>query len=476
MSGPKIDAAELARREKERLERERRIRLENIKRAMARYRKITDDIQNSINEIHSVSQYYTKESAEYMEIRQHRQQVETSEKTSAQGLMRLIRTEIPSEPEDIEKWCDQLLMEKEKLVRQYNIGTENARNRMDQFFESIHRQEKLSEISSQMTDSIMKNQSVNFVFVQQTVQNNTTITDDLKENTEKAISSIRTIIQSDALKRNDRRLINDFIQILMNPDLSENELRNTLREFSIAFHEIEKHVNDFEDLYAEYDAEYVVYLEKLNEFRKSRIPILPKSRNQFHSYEDLENEIKQLQNSVRQVDERNYIKDCIEKVMKQFGYNLCEDIVLSEDQTTDHFICESNSKAAVHVSISDTKQVMMEIVGTGTRKSEEKTNVNAVRLDKDELDEKTVGELLDAQGQFCEIHPEITKELEKYGIRLNELKHCKPSTEYCRAIAKIVSTMNTDSQTETDAETDKLINHSYVRSSHSPGRKERTMK
>ena len=151
MSGPKIDAAELARREKERLERERRIRLENIKRAMARYRKITDDIQNSINEIHSVSQYYTKESAEYMEIRQHRQQVETSEKTSTQGLMRLIRTEIPSEPEDIEKWCDQLMMEKEKLVRQYNTGTENARNRMDQFFESIHRQEKLSEISSQTT-------------------------------------------------------------------------------------------------------------------------------------------------------------------------------------------------------------------------------------------------------------------------------------------------------------------------------------
>ena len=128
--------------------------------------------------------------------------------------------------------------------------------------------------------------------------------------------------------------------------------------------------------------------------------------------------------------------------MQLHGYNLCEDVIFDTNQKGCHFLCpKKGRKTAIHIhisNISNSKQIMMEVVGTGEKQVEQ---ANGVTHDFSDLtaDAKVdESKLIQEQYNFCNIHPAITEDLRKRGVILGTIEHRKPDSKYCRKIITLI--------------------------------------
>jgi hypothetical protein len=131
--------------------------------------------------------------------------------------------------------------------------------------------------------------------------------------------------------------------------------------------------------------------------------------------------------------------------MKSFGYNTSEEIILDVNQTGSHYICENESgQSAIHVHISDKKQIMMEIVGVGESAAVSNDgSVNGIITASSDLSDNERDTLLVEQGGFCELHPKIVDELRKRDLILNVKSRKSPDRKYCKKITPVTAGQDT---------------------------------
>jgi hypothetical protein len=117
-----------------------------------------------------------------------------------------------------------------------------------------------------------------------------------------------------------------------------------------------------------------------------------------------------LQNKAALLEEKIYTQDTITEVMEKYGYSSVATINLNESDKTSKIIFENNDMK-VCASIGD-GAMMLQVVGIGDDEPTQKEKVQQVKQ----------------QGAFCDIYPNIKKELEKRKIHV-ESENCAPVSE-----------------------------------------------
>lgn len=435
MSGPKLDQATLERMERERLERERQERLRRIMKATTTSVELWQEAKDLVNIILSDHKSVISTLKEKPEMELLLRRVEKAKKTATDILTNLLNTALPPEPDEIEN-LNQLMKEtiqktKEEYAHKTDGEWERAKNYISKLEElKNHKGYTDIDLSRELVQNI-----VSFEIAEEYIEENEELDEEIRIKAKEALKEIEKIINSEFSSFTVRKSFTEYARTFINSaEESKEALYNTLVEFNISKQTVKRDLQECEALYQEYVGEYVLYINLVNEPRAKKLEIAPKSRSNFWSKQALKDEIEEIRKASIEANEQNYIRSQIDEVMKLFKYNMCEDIVFDEKQSGQHFISESiDGNNAIHFYISDTKQVMMEIVGTGTAQMPENATVSAAMETATGSD---VEKLFSEQGQFCSMHPKITEELRKRGVILNEVKHQKSDRKYSKKIIR----------------------------------------
>jgi len=442
VSGPKVDQVELERRRKAELERIRQERLNKIRQETE---KLNTEISKTKAQIGYIDKHLSSllrgiENTEEMEITIRK--LNDLKSVYKDKLAKTLEINVPTEPDAISVCTRNLTSVTETIMASYSNEVEPLEERMQNFVNKLEVINTVTANSKDFIGEIEKWENIeDFDF---TVNMGNVTRSDIKLNVrERAIqilSEIEEFVNTESIQESDMK---DLLAIANNIYKTAFETENSFEAAAIEYNVIKpriiKDISIFDDLYQDYFSEYIAYLELLNENRTEPIKITPEEKYRFSAIEELENEVLLLAKSSKALIENNYIREKINVVMRSFGYNLSEEIVFNNNQLGNHYICESESgKSAIHLHMSDGKRMMMEIVGIGDHVNREnESSVNAHITNTSELCDKEQEELLYEQGRFCELHPKIIEELEKYGLVFNKIGRCEPDLKYCRKINRI---------------------------------------
>jgi len=448
MSGPKIDYAEIERRKREELERARQERLRRIKLATDELHKElmrTQSIIANIRGDHSsiIEQYSDCEQLELTISRIHK-----IKKENIFELGKLLNISIAVEPDDIIMQCDTTRRMNNEIEKLYNSQAEPELSRIEDFISDSKQSELYEGFSQEMTKKSDAFQIEDIVFPTSFTENE----EDSKivEKCTQIVSEIKSLINSDFVIVSDRKELMSFIEALRdNPTSTISNLKRLINEYELARSSIIRRMSEFEDYYLEYIAEYVAYVGFLNKKQQQQISIRPKESSVFENVDELITEINAIKKLAQFEEEQAYIRTQIDEVMQLYGYSMCESIVLDIAQKGRHYVSKSVSDdTAIHIHISESKQLMMEIVSTEEQVCEELGEITAEAYGCEQLSDYQKSVLLDAQGRFCSIHPILSEELRKRGILLTEKVHRKPDVKYCKKIINYVSESNESATTQ----------------------------
>lgn len=456
MSGPKIDSVELERRKKEEIERARQERLRQIRLA-------TDIFYKTMIEVKAISENIRRDRTNVIdsvkmsiEMQMTVQEINNIKKTYINELLRLTNALLPSEAKDILVKAKVIKEKSVFLKSEYEDKSAQGFTRIHDFIRTEQRQRDYELFSLSMLDTKLDNMigAVDFEFEKEVIDKSGTISDDVKMCTHTALDEITNLINSDGITHKDKKEVVAFSKRIIKAALQgDNAVTLVFSEYNIAKTYILQRIEEFENLYQEYLAEYVVYVEELNVMRQQKISITPKNKNMFSSITHLKEEIEILKKLSKQTNEQNYIRTQINEVMQLFGYDLCEDIILDTEQKGHHYLCpQKHGKTAIHIHLSDSKQIMMEVVGTSSKQVDNSEGLSAAMLNSNVLDNTDVEKLLAEQSGFCSIHPAITEELKKRGIILKTKVHREPNMKYSKEIIKFISDKEVEHSVEDENE------------------------
>lgn len=420
MSGPKISAAELARREQERLERERKERLRKIKEATKEFFKVQNQIEHNLEE-RKRSFYSLKLNAEKFKELDH---ICNDTEEQLLEVIRLIKTnsnkplkngadEISTQTNELQKYSDIVFA---KYNKEFSKFKSRIMSRLEQEKATNSFSDFSKNLNTEKSDIIGK---VDFCFK---VLEQQPIKDNLKEELGEYLNKIKGIINNPFLNANDKSYLMKFIESIINSEKSNIESLVTQCKYGLT--NIFTKLQTMEDLYCQYVALQV----ECNNCSKVKIKF--KEKYKFVTVKILEEEIILLENELKELEEKNYMEAQLHEVMSLFGYNMCENITLGTQKNNEHYLCSNEiDDVAVHVHISKDRQFMMEIVGTEESLNKEK----ALKITKPS-DTNTNIKLYNKQGEFCNMHPKIVKELEKRGVILNAVSYREPDNKYNKVL------------------------------------------
>jgi len=441
LSGPKIDHVELERQRRAEIERQRQIRLHQIKEEtyklnieITKIQKQIDIIINRLTEINQSIKNIDKISPTIQ------RSIELYQ-TYKNKLIKALENSVPTEPEDISRFTHKIMNETSLIITEYNKQIEDHKN----FIE-------LSKVFSTEKEEMKEIEDFDFSFKMGKV-NNSNGEPSIKDRATQILSEIEEFVNFESIQASD---MSDLLAIAANIYKTAFETKNSFEAAAIEYKTIKssiiKNIAIFDDIYQDYYSEYIAYLELINKNRALPIKIVPKWKYCFDSIKDIQDEMNLLSQKSKFVAENQYIREQINDVMNVFGYNMSSEIILDKNQNGNHYICEKNSgNSAIHIHISEKKQIMMEIVGVGKGKSSTTTEtVTGIKIPSSDLKEHEREELLEEQGSFCQLHPRIVEELKKRGVILQMKKRNAPDIKYCEKIIQFSDTANIN--------TDDLIN------------------
>jgi len=452
MSGPKIDQVELERRRKAELERIRQERLTKIRQETE---KLNAEIAKTKAQITYIDKHLSTllrsvDNAEEMEITVRKlNEIKSIYKNK---LAKAFDINVPTEPDAISACTRNLRSVTETIMAGYPDEVKSLEERMRNFIEKQEVKNTVAANSKDFSGKIEKRENIEDFNFTATMDNVTrsSLKVNTRERAMQILSEIEELVNTESIQEADmKELLIIANNIYKTAFETENSFEAAAIEYNVVKPKIIRNISIFDDLYQDYFSEYVAYLELLNTNRTEQIKITPEEKYRFFTIEELENEVMLLAKSSKAVTENNYIRGKINEVMRSFGYNLSEEIVINKNQLGNHFICESESgKTAIHLHMSDGKRMMMEIVGLGDyagsyADGNNATAVNAQIANTSELSDTERDELLAEQGHFCELHPKIIAELEKHGLVFNMVERREPALQYCRKIKRSSSKMET---------------------------------
>jgi len=454
MSGPKIDQAELERQRKAELERQRQERLRKIREETE---KLNTEISSAKAQINHIDKYLHSEirnigdAEEMASIIKKLHELKISYKyqlTNALGI------DVPTEPDAIFTCAQNLAGKTNSIMANYSNEVKPLEKRIVDYNKQLEIQNKLNSINFSTEREKTKNiEDFDFTIKLDNVAQSD-IEQNVKERAKQILSEIEELVNSESIQESDMK---DLLAIASNIYKTAFETNNSFEaatiEYQVAKPQIVKNMAIFDDIYQDYYAEYVTYLELLNSHKTTPVKIVPKRKYRFGSIDELQSEMALLAESSKTMSEKKYIREQIDDVMQKFGYDMSSEIIFDEKHTGNHYICENKSKpSAIHVYLSEKNQIMMEIVGVG------KSNTNSVTatiIQSSDLEAQERNILLNEQVSFCKLHPQIVEELKKRGIILNEKKRNAPSLEHC---SKIIRTSADDNAIMNESS---LVNDEY---------------
>jgi len=441
VSGPKIDQAELERQRKAELE---RIRQEKLRKIREETDKLNTEIFKTKAQIDQIDKHLLSlvRNVEYSEemalIVPKLKELKTVFKAQ---LAKALEINVPAEPDAILACTHKLADTSKNIVESYFYEVKPLEERIRGYNKQLEIQDTVASIFKNLSAEKEEIKNIeDFNFVVNMVAHSDTIEISVKEKATQILSDIEELVNSESIQEIDMKNLLSIANNIYRTAYETNaSFEAATIEYNVVKPNIVKNIAIFDDIYQDYYAEYVVYVDLINKNRIKPISIMPKEKYNFATIEELQEETALLVQESKIASERNYIREQIDDVMKLFGYNVSEEIILHTNQTGNHYICENKSgQSAIHVHISDKKQIMMEIVGIGESAGvSANSSVNSTITSSSELSAGERDNLLHEQGGFCQIHPQIVEELGKRGVILNAKSRKPPDLKYCKKITSL---------------------------------------
>jgi hypothetical protein len=447
LSGPKIDQAELERRRRAELERRRQERLRRIREETD---KLNIEISGAKAQIGQIDKHLSsltrnlEKSEEMASTISKLSELKTSYKTQ---LIKALGINVPTEPDAILSCTQKLANVTRGVMDSYYNEVKPFEERLSNYIKQLEDQHLVTERSkvfSAEIEEVIKAEDFDFTVKLEQVSCSD-IEPAVKERSEQILSEIEEWVNSESIQESDMKALLAIANNIYKTAFDTKAFFEAAAiEYQVAIHGIVRNMAIFDDIYQDYYAEYIAYLELINSSRTTPIKIVPKRKYRFGSIEELQSEIELLAEKSKAASENKYIREQIDDVMRLFGYDVCEEIILDANQNGSHYTCENTSgQSAIHVHISEKKQIMMEIVGIGHSTGITNTNsVSSIMIPSSDLEDPERDSLLEEQGSFCTLHPKIVEELGKRGVILNEKTRKAPDIKYSKKIVHLSTSGN----------------------------------
>lgn len=260
-----------------------------------------------------------------------------------------------------------------------------------------------------------------------------------KQKLEKLLDSMEALTDNEYLSDKNHETICRYYNDLMNA--AKNNFGNVIvniNQYEIIVNNIRKETELFEKGYMEYFA----CCSLLQEMVGNNI-FAPLEKEQFDSLEALDDELQLIKKKLEEENKILYIRQTIDDVMKQFGFNTTDEIFFRKNAVGTHLISQkTSSDVGLHIYLggNDNDRIMMEVVGTSKSSLAATEDCDAKFVPNNLLTNNRKEQLLEEQRSFCSMHKEITAELENRGILMNVIEHNEPSLEFCREINILTKT------------------------------------
>lgn len=441
MSGPKIDKAELERLKQAELERQRIERLRKIQLATKQLNSVFELIRKHLAEINTQHNRLINDAGHNEEMLQAVNGIKEHFNEYRQLMTTLLNKSVPTEAEEIILCAAEVSSAEKIAYEKYISDTTSLYSRVESYLSSQKQLDSLlsNTFSSQKTQDNIPIEDFDFRKCVDSIKNIISDEESKSLKIDQLFDRIENLINSDSLSDEKRReLYHLAIKLQKNAELGSGSFKAIVAESTIVLDQMELDAKAFEDMYLQYYAEYVSFLEIVNRNLSSKFSIVPKERYSFATLLDLQEERDVIRKLSISANEQSYIRAQIDEVMKEVGYNVTDEINFGENRVGSHFICKSKSAdTAIHIHLSESNQIMMEIVSAETQPQTDDTSVTGKMVNYKELSEEQCESLLEEQGRFCYLHPQIVEKLKERGVILDAKTHKKPAVEYCKTIVKL---------------------------------------
>ncbi len=349
--------------------------------------------------------------------------------------------------------------EAEEHLRQHTVKLASTMNRFHKDIQSVQQQlnqslQYLQHANSmqEMTELLEKGQFaeehiIGFAFKNPTVSQYRKVTEssskkpelsetELRKIVDNGISQLKTVVNSDNLVLEDKQFLISFIEEIRQKN-TKSEMIVAIREFEVIVPKILERIKIFDEYYSQYLSEFAVFLDEVNYRKEKKIRLSPSAKKAFLSADEVWEEIQKIKKQAKEIHENNYIQAQINDVMKQFGFTVCEDMIFSNSRGDHYLFSNPKDNNAIHIHISESKQVMMEIVEVGESTQPIMPQSPSTHIQNVNMSTDKKSKLIEQQAQFCTMHPQIVQELKKRGIIFTEKIHRKPSEQYCKQILNL---------------------------------------
>ena len=404
MSGEKLSQAELARREQERLERERQQQILRLKEARRAYRQCC------------------------MQLREQQQQLQSFLSGDAFRMMKQLQPANAQKLQDqIHSVIRQLVPEqvpKPDTLEHYTSATAITRKKTDALYQPL-----LAELQSLRGFAVLadvKTQSDGEQDLQRMLDlssGKAVQTTVFSFSFDGDLSAIRSKLQGLSnyllwktdpfpdLQNFRKQSANALSRMAADPQLDTYRekaklyAQQVLNRYQDGLRQAEKLASDYED-----------YLSLCTILGKP-----PRPRQDFTEASVLKKELDALNSLYRKKDEMDFIADQINLVMQELGYTFVRSqaVVRQDGSEFDASLYQANDTAGVSVYTNETGAVMMRVTNLGEGPVTPEDEALSYQL----------------QLSFCREHPEIIAALEKRGVYLRPVRADPPSKKFIHKVS-----------------------------------------
>ena len=438
MSGPKYSQAELERMRQAELERQRQERLRRIREATEQYQQVASRYEQFGARVSSSGENELKLAATVEELDMARQTYISAKSEIAREIKKQLTVPLPGEPEEISALSGDMQEKLATLEGALQKDITAFSDRLSVYYNSQTELARSKEFS-QALDAMEKEKKweySNFRFDSSTEERPGAALSrgsgkDI--DVEQIIAECTALINDSAINQEDRRRLIAVLDRLKN-NSGANEVQNRAAlasQYEALRGGVKRNIRVFNDYYLQYCALHIEWRRMVGESKNP--PAQPLPRSAFASAVELEQEIQRLDILTKTENERAYIREQMDDVMRLFGYKVAESIVLRGSSKGNHYLFESErGDAPIHCFVSDGQRIMLETVGLdnldegGADGHEGIAVVNLTDAEKMQIVEQ--------QKSFCAMHPKITEELRKRGVIINHVKLTEVGEKHAKVL------------------------------------------
>lgn len=416
MSGPKWDTVDLEEERKRELERKRQEKIN----AILAFDKEVEESKKCL----STYNQYSELLRDVPQLKVASERWESIFSTHKEYLLEIVNMEMPSETNQITRLTNQMSKNREEFTNNSGYDIKEIIKRVEAYLtnkENENRHRVQTNISNKIEVAAFSD----------LVTANAESTSKETSDREETIESEKRTALSEIQATLNQRLPKDIVERLnkwysrINGCQERAALQQTISEYNTTKVAIRNDVRRFSELFNKYNA-LISYVnsEKLFSVILST------------DLDNLDDKVERIEKQISEANKQKYIKDAIRSVLKEFGHDVCEEIVFSASSQGYNMInYNPNGNSGIHTYVSENGKIMMEVVGVEHSDDICNNSSDSKVLPASELTPSQRENIYKNQILFCQQHQEICKKLrEEYGVVLTCGEHFASNKEYSKVI------------------------------------------